>query len=202
MDEDSGLSSKLQIDPLNSRELEILGLISKGFSNLEIAEKLHLSQETVKWYNKQIFSKLGVGSRTLAAAKAAELGIFTAQSRSQAAADARPKHNLPAPLTSFVGREREIEEIGQLLDTHRLLVLTGAGGSGKTRLAAGAAGSPEICGPVWGWSLAGRTGPAERAAHDIPGCGRSTRADILNGGNPGGGSQTIPVSQTSSALNG
>lgn len=45
------------------------------------------------------------------------------------------KHNLPVQLTSFIGREKEIEEIKELLDDHRLLTLTGAGGCGKTRLA-------------------------------------------------------------------
>jgi len=50
-------------------------------------------------------------------------------------ADTRPKHNLPAPLTTFVGREKEISELTQLLTTTRLLTLTGAGGCGKTRLA-------------------------------------------------------------------
>jgi non-specific serine/threonine protein kinase len=47
----------------------------------------------------------------------------------------RRLHNLPAQLTSFVGRHREIEEVRQLLSTTRLLTLTGAGGCGKTRLA-------------------------------------------------------------------
>ena len=50
-----------------------------------------------------------------------------------------PKSNLPVPLTSFVGREREIEEVRRLLGTTRLLTLTGAGGIGKTRLAIQAA---------------------------------------------------------------
>lgn len=45
------------------------------------------------------------------------------------------RHNLPTSLTSFVGRETEIAEIKRLLETTRLLTLTGAGGSGKTRLA-------------------------------------------------------------------
>jgi predicted ATPase/DNA-binding SARP family transcriptional activator/DNA-binding CsgD family transcriptional regulator len=45
------------------------------------------------------------------------------------------KHNLPASRTSFVGREHEIIEIKRHLAMTRLLTLTGAGGSGKTRLA-------------------------------------------------------------------
>jgi predicted ATPase/tRNA A-37 threonylcarbamoyl transferase component Bud32 len=45
------------------------------------------------------------------------------------------KHNLPVQLTSFVGREKEIEEIRSLLNEHRLVTITGAGGCGKTRLA-------------------------------------------------------------------
>lgn len=44
-------------------------------------------------------------------------------------------NNLPRQLTSFVGRERDIAEIKRLLSTTCLLTLTGAGGSGKTRLA-------------------------------------------------------------------
>jgi predicted ATPase/class 3 adenylate cyclase len=45
------------------------------------------------------------------------------------------KHNLPVQLTNFVGREREIQEVEELLGAHHLVTLTGAGGSGKTRLA-------------------------------------------------------------------
>lgn len=47
----------------------------------------------------------------------------------------RPKHNLSPQLTSFIGRTREIAEVEALLARARLLTLTGAGGSGKTRLA-------------------------------------------------------------------
>jgi predicted ATPase/DNA-binding SARP family transcriptional activator len=49
------------------------------------------------------------------------------------AADAR--RDLPAATTSFVGRERELAELDALLRDHRLVTLTGMGGSGKTRLA-------------------------------------------------------------------
>ena len=55
-----------ELEQLNPREIEILTLIADGLSNREIAQKLHLSQETVKWYNKQIFAKLGAASRTQA----------------------------------------------------------------------------------------------------------------------------------------
>lgn len=44
-------------------------------------------------------------------------------------------NNLPARLTSFVGREREVPEIAALLREHRLVTLSGAGGIGKTRCA-------------------------------------------------------------------
>src|SRR2546430_3794519 len=48
--------------------------------------------------------------------------------------DAMP-NNLPVQLTSFIGREKEKAEVNRLLETARLLTLTGAGGAGKTRLA-------------------------------------------------------------------
>ena len=46
---------------------------------------------------------------------------------------------LPSPLTSFIGRERELVDVERLIDRARLLTLTGAGGCGKTRLALEAA---------------------------------------------------------------
>ena len=57
------------------------------------------------------------------------------------APDVLPPHNLPAQLTPFVGRERELAEIAQVLadPACRLLSLVGSGGSGKTRLALEAA---------------------------------------------------------------
>ncbi|OBB86175.1 transcriptional regulator [Mycobacterium colombiense] len=43
-------------------------------------------------------------------------------------------HNLPAQLTSFVGRQAQMEELRQVITANRLVTLTGAGGAGKTRL--------------------------------------------------------------------
>src|SRR5690242_17098728 len=48
--------------------------------------------------------------------------------------------NLPIPATAFLGRERELTDVVDLLDGARLLTLTGPGGTGKTRLALQAAG--------------------------------------------------------------
>ncbi len=80
--------------------------------------------------------------------------------------DALP-NNLPVQLTSFVGRERELAELGDVLEATRLLTLTGAGGCGKTRLAAQlAADSLDRFGDgVWWIDLApladpGAVGPA------------------------------------------
>jgi predicted ATPase/class 3 adenylate cyclase len=50
-----------------------------------------------------------------------------------------PSGNLPTPLTSFVGRDRELAEVSETLKGTRLLTLTGPGGAGKTRLSLEAA---------------------------------------------------------------
>lgn len=123
-----------RIDTFNPREIEILGLIHDGLSNREISQKLYLSPETIKWYNRQIFSKLGVKSRTQAVRKAFECGLFDSQVE-EIEGERRQRSNLPSQLTSFVGRVREIAEIKQLLKSSRLVVLTGPGGCGKSRLA-------------------------------------------------------------------
>jgi predicted ATPase/class 3 adenylate cyclase/DNA-binding CsgD family transcriptional regulator len=69
--------------------------------------------------------------------------------------DALP-NNLPEQLTSFVGRTGELSDIGEALEQTRLLTLTGAGGCGKTRLAAQAAADAleRFPGGVWWVELA------------------------------------------------
>ncbi|MES9542295.1 BTAD domain-containing putative transcriptional regulator [Actinomadura sp. NPDC000600] len=58
--------------------------------------------------------------------------------RGEAPAAVRP--NLPAQLTSFIGREEELRRVGRMLADGRLVTLLGPGGAGKTRLAIEAAG--------------------------------------------------------------
>ena len=52
------------------------------------------------------------------------------------------RHNLPASITSFVGREREVADVAELLREHRLVTLAGVGGVGKTRLGIEVARAP------------------------------------------------------------
>src|SRR5262245_11508556 len=52
------------VDPLSEREVEVMHLIAGGLSNAEIAEKLFLTVGTVKVHTRNIYSKLGVNSRT------------------------------------------------------------------------------------------------------------------------------------------
>ncbi|MBD5634832.1 MAG: adenylate/guanylate cyclase domain-containing protein, partial [Candidatus Eremiobacteraeota bacterium] len=67
-------------------------------------------------------------------------------------------HNIPPQLTSFVGREREIAEITELVRNHPLVTLTGSGGTGKTRTSLYVAAKlAESLGSVWFVELAGIT---------------------------------------------
>ena len=63
---------------------------------------------------------------------------YLSNSDSDRMAAARSIGHLPAPLSRFIGREREREEVTRLLIASRLLTLTGPGGCGKTRLAVAA----------------------------------------------------------------
>jgi LuxR family maltose regulon positive regulatory protein len=63
-------------EPLTKREEEILELIAAGLTNPEIAETLVISPGTVKKHAGHIYGKLGVHSRTEAAARARELDLL------------------------------------------------------------------------------------------------------------------------------
>jgi predicted ATPase/DNA-binding SARP family transcriptional activator len=87
-----------------------------------------------------------------------------------------PKTNLPVPLTSFIGREKEVEEIIKLLGKNRLVTLIGSGGVGKTRLAIQSANRliNKFKDGVWWVDLVGLTDPsrvpqAVAQVVDVPG---------------------------------
>ncbi|WP_206796418.1 LuxR C-terminal-related transcriptional regulator [Amycolatopsis sp. MtRt-6] len=77
--------------------------------------------------------------------------------------DAVP-NNLPVQLTGFVGRDAEVHDVRRQLAGTRLVTLAGAGGSGKTRLAAQVAASTEWPDGVWWVELDAVTEVAERVA--------------------------------------
>jgi predicted ATPase/DNA-binding CsgD family transcriptional regulator len=84
-------------------------------------------------------------------------------SRPDPSAASRPiVGNLPHPATSFVGREREVDDVARLLATTRLLTLTGAAGCGKTRLALqlARARAGDYADGVWLVELASQRDPA------------------------------------------
>src|SRR5262249_17329032 len=71
-------------------------------------------------------------------------------------------NNLPAPVSSFVGRVPERVELGALLAGHRLVTVTGAGGCGKTRLTLEVAADTAADRPdgIWLAELSGVADPA------------------------------------------
>lgn len=75
-DKPAAVTAQILINPLTEREIEILERVATGMSNRDIAEELILSTGTVKWYLSQIYSKLGVDSRTQAVARARELDLL------------------------------------------------------------------------------------------------------------------------------
>ena len=92
--------------------------------------------------------------------------------------------NLPAELTSFVGRREELTQLRTRLAAHRLVTLTGEGGSGKSRLAA------QLCrqidgelGDVWWVDLGPVTDPdlVVRAVADALGIRTESESDSLSG---------------------
>ncbi|MEW6239534.1 MAG: alpha/beta fold hydrolase [Chloroflexota bacterium] len=110
------------LTPMNKREREILERLAIGLSDQQIADELFLSLHTVKWYNRQIFNKLGVSSRTQAITKAIAQGLVDA--------------NLPAPVTFQASGQ--LPPVQRRKVEHRVSFTTGFDG---TRLAFAIAGN-------------------------------------------------------------
>ena len=65
------------IEPLTTRELEVAQLLACGLTNKEIAQRLGITDHTVKFHINGVLRKLGVSSRTEAVVRAARLGVVT-----------------------------------------------------------------------------------------------------------------------------
>lgn len=105
------------------RELDIFWLVGDRLHNLEIAQNLHVSERTVESHVSSLLRKLG-GTNRLSLVNAA------VRLRSRRVSG----NPLPVPLSSFVGRCREVDDLLPLVRAHRLVTLTGPAGAGKTRL--------------------------------------------------------------------
>jgi predicted ATPase/DNA-binding SARP family transcriptional activator len=119
------LQSLVQREPLRERAWRQLGVaLYRGGRQ---AEALAALREARRLLDEELGLEPGAELRELEGA--------ILRQEVAAAAPASARHNLPAATTSFVGRERELAELGERLRRHRLVTLTGMGGSGKTRLA-------------------------------------------------------------------
>jgi len=61
---------------LKWQEVRVLQLVAEGLQNREIAERLSLTEGTVKWYMQGIFQKLGVRRRALAVKQAQQIKVL------------------------------------------------------------------------------------------------------------------------------
>ena len=140
---------------MSDRETEVLGLLGEHLSHAEIAARLFISVRTVESHVASLRRKLCVGThrelvRLAAGYRAAVTGPGPGAS---------PR--LPAPLTSFVGRDGERAALAAALGTSRLVSAVGPGGIGKTRLAlAVAADVADRFGGTWYADLVPVTDPA------------------------------------------
>ncbi|MBB5927406.1 response regulator [Streptomyces echinatus] len=73
----SGTDSPPGLDVLTTREVEVLKLTARGLSNLEIADRLYISEATVKTHLNRTMTKLDLGSRAQAVVLAYETGLVT-----------------------------------------------------------------------------------------------------------------------------
>ena len=105
--------------PLTPREQEILNCIGDELSNRQIAEQLTIALSTVKWYVRQIFNKLGVGSRGEAVVRAQSLGLLPVGEQERTV-----RNNLPAAVTPFVGREHELAALAKLIADPQVPIIT------------------------------------------------------------------------------
>ena len=103
--------------------MEVARLVAEGLTNRQIAERLYISERTAEYHVEQTRNKLGFHSRAEIAHWVTEAAVVHGPSR------------LPVQFTTFVGRGRETAGISSLLGRSRLVTITGAAGTGKTRLA-------------------------------------------------------------------
>src|ERR1700674_1895513 len=124
------LRQQRQAAGLSQEELaERAGLSRRGISDLERGKRRSPYPATARRLADGLGLDPTARAALLASAHQPVVGALTERDH------ASPLSPLPIPSTTFIGREDELDEVRRLLTRTRLLTLTGAGGSGKTRLA-------------------------------------------------------------------
>jgi two-component system, NarL family, response regulator YdfI len=70
------LQPDISVENLTTRELEVLGMLAEGLSNRQIADRLRLSDHTIKFHISSILDKLGVSTRTEAVTAGLRMGLI------------------------------------------------------------------------------------------------------------------------------
>lgn len=125
-----------------ARLLELLESEKRWTDILEWAERwISFGQEPETAYRYLMIAYDALGDRTKVsstyqrcAQALRELDLEPSEQTRALAFKRTSKLNIPIPLTSFIGREKELNEVAGLLSKSRLVTLTGSGGVGKTRL--------------------------------------------------------------------
>ena len=141
---------RLELEEIRAEALLGMGSNQEALEGLEPLVRAHPLRERL-WEQLMLARyRLGRHAEALAAyrdawAAFAELGLEPSTTlrrleqkillHDQSVRQAEAPHNLPVELTRFIGRDTELGEVAGLLGEHRMVTLTGVGGSGKTRLA-------------------------------------------------------------------
>ena len=107
------------------REREVWSLVASHLTNRQIADELCVSERTVEGHVSSLMRKLQVADRRSLARRCGDVE----------AGVGRERVRWPVPVSTFVGRATEREELMALVADHRMVTVTGPGGVGKTRLA-------------------------------------------------------------------
>ncbi len=163
------LEGRIEADVESGRHAEVIGELERLVAEYPVRERLWRLLVLALYRGERQADALAAyrRARTMLAA---ELGLEPGEElrrleqavlRQEVAAVQPLRHNLPAPLTSFLGREGDLARLESLLAQARLVTLTGPGGAGKTRLAieAGERMSGRFPDGVWLANLAGIRSP-------------------------------------------
>jgi predicted ATPase/DNA-binding SARP family transcriptional activator len=185
----AAIEGRIEADIALGRHARVIGELQRLVAEFPVRERLWRLLVLALYRDERQADALAAYRRARAML-AAELGLEPGEELRrleqavllQEVPEARPpaRHNLPAPLTSFLGRDEDLARLEQLLGAARLITLTGPGGAGKTRLAIEAAkmAVESFPGGVWLVDLAGIADPELVAARVMETLGVRQDGDV------------------------